>query len=459
MTAAVAAAEPPGTDANGAPKGLARYICFLCKRKFQSADLLARHKQLSELHKRNLAKQDEEIQQRKEELRQLIASLRKQIQALAAEDGSHPQRVELDTKLRAAFNEYGLAQEKLEANRWQQVAERSTGASVSSGYRCTEVHETTICKLSVSAGSATWQGNKEVQEDRYVLDIELEAPGNERVVGFCVLDGHSGSLCVEAVVEWLPRNMQKCLAAKPSLTEENLRQAMMEACVLTDDEFLSKAREKDWLDGSTMLTCVIFPVPKNQTASGSGCKLLVCNVGDSRAVLCAGQKLAAKRLSDDHKPGRADERSRIAANGGVVDMQGVWRVFTPGPANFGGRSMIWGLAVSRAFGDILMKEPHRYGCSAATGELVTAVPEIHTYELDPAEDRFLIMACDGVWDVLGDEEAVSICSEHRSVDSAAHALIRRSFEIGSDDNLTALVVAWHSAEDTQPSEAKRAKLD
>eukprot|EP00971_Amphidinium_carterae_P210535 4177659-Amphidinium_carterae.1 len=73
------------------------------------------------------------------------------------------------------------------------------------------------------------------------------------------------------------------------------------------------------------------------------------------------------------------------------------------------------------------------------------------------------MACDGVWDVLGDEDlqlrrlplSASVpsypprpYSEHRSVDSAAHALIRRSFEIGSDDNLTALVVAWHAVEDT-----------
>ena len=36
--------------------------------------------------------------------------------------------------------------------------------------------------------------------------------------------------------------------------------------------------------------------------------------------------------------------------------EGVWRVFTPGPATFGGRSLLWGLAVSRAFGDLLMKE-------------------------------------------------------------------------------------------------------
>ena len=129
-------------------------------------------------------------------------------------------------------------------------------------------------------------------------------------------------------------------------------------------------------------------------------RLLVANLGDSRAVLgrqqaamfiwlvvvcCACRlrseagRLGAVRLSDDHKPGRPDEQRRIESNGGVVDMQaalsasvwprkcktsshawpsfkGVWRVFTPGPATFGGRSLLWGLAVSRAFGDLLMKD-------------------------------------------------------------------------------------------------------
>mmetsp|Transcript_51517 Transcript_51517/g.122503 ORF Transcript_51517/g.122503 Transcript_51517/m.122503 type:complete len:458 (-) Transcript_51517:69-1442(-) len=457
MTATVATS--PGMSGIGCPasNSLPRYICFLCKRKFKTADSLTQHKNLSMLHRRNLAKQDEEIQQRKEELRQAIASTRRQIQALGAEDDVQSQRKDMEQRLRHAHSEYGLAQEKLEANRVQQQADRPM-----LGSRCTEVHETTIRKLTISAGSATWQGNKEVQEDRYVLDIELEAPGGEKVIGFCVLDGHSGSLCVDAIVEWLPRNLQKCLAAKPSLTEDTLKQAMTEACVLTDDEFLSKAREKEVLDGSTMLTCLVFP-----SSSGNGLKLLVCNLGDSRAVLCqkppTGGQLLAKRLSEDHKPGRADERTRITSKGGIVDMQGVWRVFTPCPATFGGRSMLWGLAVSRAFGDILMKEPQRYGCASVTGELVTAMPEVDIYDLNPAEDCFLIMACDGVWDVLGDEEAVAICSEHRSVDNAAHALIRRSFEIGSDDNLTALVVAWQR-EDGKDSAAaapskKRAKLD
>lgn len=470
-----AAADPPAVP--GAPP---RFICFLCKRKFKSATLLTRHKQLSELHRWNLAKQDEEIQHRKEELRQGIASVRKQIQEVehgirkqaGPVEELQGQRTSLEVKLRHTLGEYGGVQEKLEASRNQQLSDRAAGGGDNSApQKITEVYETRVGKLLVSAGAASWQGNKDVQEDRYMLDIELDAPGGQRVVGFCVLDGHSGSLCCDYTVEWLPRNLQKCLSTKASLTEENLRQAVMEACITTDDEFLSKAREREVLDGSTVLLCLIFPddnrIGLDGTPNRGHCRILIANVGDSRAVLCRSQngKLSAARLSDDHKPSRPDDKKRIEANGGVVDMQGVWRVFTPGPANFGGRSVLWGLAVSRAFGDLLMKEPQRYGCVGATGELVTAVPEIHTYDLHPTEDRFLILACDGVWDVLGDDDAVAVCNsvEHRSADLAAHALIRRAFEIGSDDNISALVVAWQPSDtevsSVDPGEAKRARAE
>lgn len=123
-------------------------------------------------------------------------------------------------------------------------------------------------------------------------------------------------------------------------------------------------------------------------------------------------------------------------------MIGVWRVFTPGDVTFGGKKMQHGLAVSRAFGDLLLKEPHRYGCPGVTGSLVTAVPEIHCQDLTLDDDRFLILACDGIWDVISDDEAVAICKEHHEADSAAHALVRKAFEVGSGDNLTAVVVAW-----------------
>jgi len=386
---------------------------------------------------------------------------------VGSESDLRTQRASLDLKMKHVVSEYGQAQEKLEVVRHQQIADRSAGSTALA--KISEAHETSVGKLLVSIGVATWQGNKDFQEDRYMLNLQLEAPEGQRIIGFLVLDGHSGSLCVEMLMEWLPRNLQKCLSAKPALTEETLRQAVTEACVLTDDEFLAKAREREVLDGSTALIGLIYPdegrVGLDGSRTSGRCRLLLCNLGDSRAVLCRhqGGKLAAVRLTEDHKPGLESERRRIEAKGGVVDMQGVWRVFTPGPANFGGRSLLWGLAVSRAFGDLLMKEPQRYGCAGATGELVSAVPEIHVYDLHPTEDRFLILACDGIWDVLGDEEAVQVVSEHRAADLAARALIRRSFEVGSDDNLTALVVAWQpydgEAASTEGSDAKKARAD
>merc|ERR1712151_577646 len=131
--------------------------------------------------------------------------------------------------------------------------------------------------------------------------------------------------------------------------------------------------------------------------------------GDSRAVLCqaapvpggvgGAKQLLAAPLSEDHKPNRADEQRRIEAKGGIVDFEGVWRVFIPSPATFGGQLLArWGLAVSRAFGDLLLKEAERYNCAGvAPGGLITAVPEIRIFDLQPATDRFLVLASDGVW--------------------------------------------------------------
>lgn len=443
-----------------------RYICFLCKRKFASAALLTKHKQLSELHRRNLTKQEEENQQRKEELRQAVAAVKRQLQEIevslskleVADEGLIGQRTSLEMKCRQAMTEYGQVQERLEVSRHQQLCERQGGEG-NPPWSLNGAHETTVGRLLMSAGAASWQGNKEVQEDRFLTDVELQAPGGQRIVGVIVFDGHSGSLCVDIMMDWLPRNLQKCLSAKPALTEEHLKNAVTEACVLTDDEFLAKAREKDALDGTTMILCLLWPEDVGRAQGKSRCRLLVANLGDSRAVICRqqGQHLGSFRLSEDHKPGRPDEQQRIEGNGGVVDMQGVWRVFTPGPATFGGRSLLWGLAVSRAFSDLLMKEPQRYGCTNCSGALVSAMPEITTCGLNVSEDRFLVLACDGIWDVLSDEEAISVCSEHKTADLAAHALVRRAFELGSDDNLTAVVLAW-SAEDKAESE-KKPRLD
>lgn len=430
-----------------------------------------RHEQLSDLHKKNLEKQDEELQKRKDEIKRAIHDGRQQFHEVQTKIGGQDppdadlvnQRVTLETQLQQLIAEYGQVQERIESSRSQGQDERGVGAPPSTPVES----EARVGMLNLLAGASSWRGNKDTQEDRYVLDIKLESSDGQKLVGYAVLDGHSGCLCVETILQRLPGNIQKCLLTKPALTEEYLRQALTEAFVLTDDDFLSKAQVHEVLDGSTLIMVLIWEDKDRVGLDGapvSGhCKLLVANVGDSRAVLCRaspeGDRLHAIRLSDDHKPGRPDERSRIEGRGGVVHLRGVWRVFTPEPATFGGRTVRWGLAVSRAFGDLLLKRPQNYGCSTTTGDLVTAVPEIHIQDLHHIQDRFLIIACDGIWDVLGDSDAIAVCADASRPGLAAQALVRRAFEIGSDDNLTALVLIWQpttEVEDPQPKRSRRA---
>ncbi len=144
------------------------------------------------------------------------------------------------------------------------------------------------------------------------------------------------------------------------------------------------------------------------------------------------------RLSDDHKPDRRDERKRITDAGGlVVEIAGIWRVGSVALPSLGPARRTL-LSVSRAFGDVSLKTP---------SPLVVCMPEVTAQPLD-AEDLLIILACDGVWDVLSDQEAVAIAlEEFGDPRRAAAALVRTAHQRGSEDNLTATVVVlpWRAA--------------
>merc|ERR1719500_108699 len=172
-----------------------------------------------------------------------------------------------------------------------------------------------------------------------------------------------------------------------------------------------------------MILCLVYPHVADAQQGGAskssgGCRMLTACIGDSRAVMCQStggqdsQQLVATALSEDHKPNRPDEQRRVEAHGGLVDFEGVWRVFMPGAAKFGGQTIArWGLAVSRSFGDLLLKEAERYDCvGVAPGGLITAEPEMRIVDIEPSVDRFLVLASDGVWDVISNEDAVGICA-------------------------------------------------
>ncbi|XP_039270677.2 protein phosphatase 1G-like [Styela clava] len=116
-----------------------------------------------------------------------------------------------------------------------------------------------------------------------------------------------------------------------------------------------------------------------------GHELLVANAGDSRCVL--SRNGVAVDMSEDHKPEDDSEIKRIKAAGGHVNMQG---------------RVNGGLNLSRAIGD------HCYKTNKAIeleNQMISAMPDIKKVNLQPGDD-FMILACDGIWNVFSSQEVV-----------------------------------------------------
>ncbi|XP_022749238.1 probable protein phosphatase 2C 11 [Durio zibethinus] len=249
-----------------------------------------------------------------------------------------------------------------------------------------------------SYGYSSFKGKRPSMEDFY--ETRISEVDDQMVAFFGVFDGHGGS----RTAEYLKKNLFKNLSAHPNFIKDT-KTAIVEAFKQTDDEYLNEAKGQQKDAGSTATTVVLL-----------GDRLLVANVGDSRVVACRAG--SAVPLSTDHKPDRSDERQRIEEAGGFIIWAGTWRV--------GGV-----LAVSRAFGDKLLK-PY-----------VVAEPEIQEEEIDGVD--FIIIASDGLWNVLSNKDAVALVQDITDAEAAARKLIKEAYARGSSDNITCVVVRFDSS--------------
>lgn len=249
-----------------------------------------------------------------------------------------------------------------------------------------------------SYGYSSFKGKRASMEDCYETRI-AEVDGH-MVAFFAVFDGHGGA----RTAEYLKDNLFKNLSGHPDFIKDT-KTAIVEAFRQTDAAYLheEKGHKKD--AGSTASAAVLL-----------GDRLIVANVGDSRVV--ASRAGSAIPLSFDHKPDRLDERQRIEEAGGFVIWAGTWRV--------GGI-----LAVSRAFGDKLLKP------------FVVAEPEIKEEEIDGVD--FIIIASDGLWNVLSNQEAVGLVQNINDAETASRKLIQEAYARGSSDNITCVVVRFETS--------------
>lgn len=237
---------------------------------------------------------------------------------------------------------------------------------------------------------------------------ELEAVENlfSRITMLGVYDGHGG----QHASEYVRRHLLATIANQAAFRAGDFVAALRRAFAVVDDALVKWLWERRNPCGST--AAVVLLVDN---------LVFVAHAGDTRALLCRDKTAFA--LTSDHTPARESERIRIESRGGEVT-----RNPRGGPMRVNGM-----LAVSRSFGDVLLKP----------NAVVTSEPDVCVEPLSPA-DEWLIMATDGLFDVMSNQSAVDVVRRCASAHEAATKLVRLACTgPDSGDNVSVVVVRLH----------------
>jgi protein phosphatase 1L len=257
--------------------------------------------------------------------------------------------------------------------------------------------------MKIRYGAAESVGLRSRMEDSYAL-WEIE---DQDLFGAEVYDGHNGSLAATIAAEILtPRLLsflktEKGDKAEPLTFRDQIRQAYLS----TDTYIIGHGIES----GAAAATLHIV--------NGKFC---AANSGDSSVVIDTEKK--AVQLTLDHKPDLPAEMARIRRLGGQVKfldlprLQGV-------------------LAISRALGDPQLRP------------FLTPEPRV-VEGLLGRENRFAVVACDGLWNVLAPEEVMAMVRGAADPQGVADKIVARAIALGSTDNITVIVLDLKSYTNT-----------
>lgn len=266
-------------------------------------------------------------------------------------------------------------------------------------------------------GATSMQGWRSTMEDAHTIKLELlnlpSGVESDECAFAAVFDGH----CGPKIARMCAQNIHKWLTSVPEFREGKYEAALTRAYIDGDD--------------------ALFKLLPKETSGCTGNSILLvqhhlycANTGDTRAVLCRGGEAIA--LSQDHKPTNEAEERR-ANNAGVKVLGG----------RVGGV-----LSLSRAFGDFAFKNQKLLPEMRA----ITVVPDVFHIELTPL-DEFAILACDGVWDMISNQDAVTFVrnevADHNDVSLACERLLNSCLAatpsgLGTD-NMTIIILEFKSS--------------
>lgn len=212
----------------------------------------------------------------------------------------------------------------------------------------------------------------------------------------------------------------------PVLTQLNMVEKAIKSAFLRIDNKMRIDMPKD-MSGCTAVCAFISPT-----------HLFIANCGDSRAVLYDGT--SAKFATEDHKPLNPKERQRIIDAGGTATQR-----------------INGTLAVSRALGDFEFKKDWQRGpCE----QLVSPEPEVTIIERGP-KDEFLILACDGIWDVIDNDDLCRYVSYELMIEPDLEKVGSSVLDVclckGSRDNMSIIIVVFETGPKVSEIEIERVK--
>ena len=252
------------------------------------------------------------------------------------------------------------------------------------------------------------KNTRESMED--YINIEDMYNNEKKNKIFILCDGHSGHQAAEAVAKDLPRVFSKCLEKEKSNCESvnYVESAIFNSFIQMDTEL--KQIIDDESGCTTNLVYLSHENDKRFVYSG--------NVGDSRSIIVGSSE--ALRISYDHKATDSNEQKRVIEEKGVILKKRLYGL----------------LAITRALGDFEMKEE---------APCLSNKPHITKTEIKES-DAYVVIASDGVWDVLDDKEVFKIThsTEFENLKGndkdLAKLLVKKSVERRSKDNISCIAI-------------------
>lgn len=298
-----------------------------------------------------------------------------------------------------------------------------------------EIDKTTECeagKNGLEFGASAMQGWRVEMEDAHTIVSSCEGLEGHSFVA--VYDGHAGSLCAEYAGTHMMRHITdtadyKAYAESTVKDTKKLESALYDAFLAADRSVKVEQDARKNHSGCTAVVAFITPT-----------HVVMAHAGDSRAVLASGGKVAL--ATEDHKPYNPAEEERIQKAGGCVSMKRV----------------DGDLAVSRALGDFQYKD------EALPPEecKVTAAPDTKSILRIPSEDEFLIVACDGIWDVMSDQDCTQAVREiflegENNVGLVCEEILDMCLIKGSRDNMSSVLVTFPALKKSKAGDGVRGR--